>query len=168
MNEAQKRKALEISRKKGSDRIQINNILSAVCVGVLSVLLSLSGTRLSAWMIGQLACAIPCLVTSSLAYAKTCYRKKEEYSLWDNIGWLTHSLGYIMILNAMALMLYQANYRMITWIFLGTTIFLFLAYSVVDVVAKKRRLKEKGWKLAFYLLTVFVGSILPIIMRWVD
>jgi len=73
-----------------------------------------------------------------------------------------------MILNAMALMLYQANYRMITWIFLGTTIFLFLAYSVVDVVAKKRRLKEKGWKLAFYLLTVFVGSILPIIMRWVD
>lgn len=166
MSAIKTQKASAISRTKGSDRIQINNILSAVCVGVLSVLLGLSESKQSVWMIGQLAIAIPFLVTSSLAYAKTCYRNRDEYSIWDNMGWWTHSIGYIMILNAVTIMLYQAGYQVVAWLFLGATVSLFLAYSIRDVVMKKRRLREKGSKLVIYLMFIFVGSILPILMKW--
>ena len=150
-------------RIKGSDRIQINNILSAVCVGVLSILLALSGSQLSAWTIGQLAFAIPCLVTSSLAYAKICYRPSDEYRAWDRLGWVTHSVGYIMILNAMGIMLYRSDYPAISWGFIALTIILFVAYSTLDVIARKSRLKEKGLKLGFYLLSLFLGSVLPLL-----
>src|SRR2546427_12711804 len=86
--------------KKGSDRIQINNILCAVCVAALSVLLGLSRDKLSSWAIGQLALAIPLLVTSSLAYAKVGYRHSDESRRWDTLVWLGHSLGYAAVLIA--------------------------------------------------------------------
>ena len=63
---------------KGSNRIQVNNILSAVCLAALSVLLAQSDKEFSPWIIGQLGVAIPFLVTSSLAYAKLCYRTGGE------------------------------------------------------------------------------------------
>src|ERR1700738_3677702 len=100
MGEVQAQESKEIReqeerfRIRGSDRIQINNLLTAVSITVLSVLLSISKPGLSGWIIIQLAITIPCLVTSSLAYAKMCYRGADEYHIWDNLGWMTHSLGY--------------------------------------------------------------------------
>jgi hypothetical protein len=152
---------------KGSNRIQVNNILSAVCLAALSVLLSQSGERLSDWVIGQLGLAIPFLVTSSLAYAKICYRTGPECDLWDGLGWFTHSVGYIMILNATTILLHLKGYATSAWLFLGVTVLVFVLYSVLDIVAKRSRLVEKGWKLLFYLLALFAGSALPILAGWV-
>lgn len=152
----------EYVRIKGSDRIQINNILSAVCVGVLSILLGLSTSALSGWEVSQLALAIPFLVTSSLAYAKLCYRPSNEYRIWDKLGWITHSLGYIMILNAIAIMLYRSNFPVIAWGFIAITGLLFTVYSVLDIIANKKRFREKGLKLGFYLLYILFGAIVPI------
>lgn len=153
----------EYVKIKGSDRIQINNILSAVCIGALSILLGLSSDELSGWTVGQLALAVPCLVTSSLAYAKICYRPSDEYRVWDRLGWVTHSLGYIMILNAVGIMLYRRSFPAIAWGFITVATSLFVVYSVLDIAARKQRLGEKGLKLGLYLLSFLLGSILPIL-----
>lgn len=153
--------------KKGSDRIQINNILCAVCVAALSVLLGLSREKLSSWTIGQLALAIPLLVTSSLCYAKVGYRSSDEAGRWDTFGWLGHSIGYAAVLNATGTMLYRSGFIQVTWMFVGVVLALFLAYSIVDVHAKRHRLTEKVLKLLFYFALLFVGLVLPILAGWV-
>ena len=154
-------------RQKGSDRIQINNILAAACIAILSVLLGLSGQAFSGWMVFQLAAATPLLVTSSLAYAKLCYRDIAEYPTWDTLGWITLSLGYIMLLNTLAIMLYTGGYVAASWWFMGATALLFVVYSVIDVILRKKRLKEKAWKLGFYLGLMFCGAALPMLAGWV-
>ena len=156
----------DLVRTKGSDRIQINNILAAAAIAILSVLLATSGQRFSGWMVLQLAAATPLLVTSSLAYAKICYRDLKEYPIWDNLGWTTLSLGYMMILNAMAIMLHSSPYRALSWWFLGAIVLLFVTYSVLDILASRKRLKEKLWKLGFYLALMFFGSVLPMVAGW--
>jgi hypothetical protein len=153
-------------RIKGSDRIQINNILAAACTAILSVLLGLSGTRFSGWMVVQLAAATPLLITSSLAYAKLGYRDVKEYPIWDTMGWVTLSLGYNMLLNSLAIMLYNSGYAAVCWWFIGIILALFITYSVADIVAKKKRWKEKTWKLAFYLALIGLGAVLPILAGW--
>jgi small-conductance mechanosensitive channel len=147
---------------KGNNRIQINNILSAVCIGALSVLLAISSDRLSPGAVGQLAIAIPCLVTSSLSYSKITYRREEEHAIWDWLGWVTHSIGYALIINALAIMAYNSNYSGIAWLFLGVNTVLFTTYSIVDVAAKSNRLVEKVWKLVFYISLLIAGSVIPI------
>ena len=153
-------------RTKGSDRIQINNILAAACVAILSVLLGLSGERFSTWMVLQLAAATPLLVTSSLAYAKICYRDMREYAIWDNLGWVTLSLGYTMLLNSLSIMLHTSSYSSVSWWFVGTAALLFTVYSALDIAANKKRLKEKAWKLGFYLALLFCGAVLPMLAGW--
>lgn len=155
-----------VGRTKGSDRIQINNILGAAAIAILSVLLGLSGQRLPAWMLFQLATATPLFVTSSLAYAKVGYRPESEYAVWDALGWATMSVGYIMLLNSLMLMLYASTHRAVSWWFLGATVLLFASYSGLDVIVNRKRLGEKAWKLAFYLALLFCGSVLPILAGW--
>jgi len=154
-------------RTKGSDRIQINNILAAACIAILSVLLGLSGQRFSNSMVLQLAMATPLLVTSSLAYAKLCYRSLKECPVWDNLGWVTLSLGYIMLLNALVIMLYTDGYWAASWWFVGAIVSLFVIYSVLDIFASRKRLVEKLWKLGFYLALMSCGSVLPMVAGWV-
>lgn len=72
----------ERQRTKGSDRILINSILAAVSIAALAVMLDSKEHKLNAWSIAQLAMSIPFLITSSLAYAKTCYRHDDEYYTW--------------------------------------------------------------------------------------
>jgi hypothetical protein len=156
----------ELIRTKGSDRIEINNILAATSIAILCVLLGLSGRQFSNWMIIQLAAATPTLVTSSLAYAKVSYRDLEEYSIWDRLGWVTLSLGYIMVLNAMTIILYTSGYPVASWWFVSATVLLYALYTVLDVRADRKRLKEKGWKLGFYLALMFLGAGLPMLAGW--
>ncbi len=78
---------------RGRDRILINNFLGAISIAILSVLLSLSTPGTFGWVFAQLAVAIPCFITSSLAYTKMTYRGNDEYYIWDNLGWVTHTLG---------------------------------------------------------------------------
>ena len=152
--------------KKGSDRIQINNILCAVCVGALSVLLGLSNERLSAWAVGQLAAAIPCLITSSLAYAKTSYRNRDEHARWDTLGWATHTLGYVAVINAVGIMLFRNGFISVGWIFVCIVTAQFLIYSTLDIIMKRKRLREKSIKLIIYLLLLFMGLVLPVMEGW--
>ena len=154
-------------RARGSDRIQVNNLLSAICIGALFFLLSTSNQRINEWTTIQLSVAIPLLITSSLAYAKTCYRDFQEFRKWDILGWLTHSIGYLFILNAIFVLLYQSKYLFSAWLFIGSVLLLFVVYSVTDVLAKKSRWNEKLLKLILYFSIIFFGSILPMLSGWV-
>lgn len=157
----------ERQRTKGSDRILINTMLAAVSIAALAVMLDSKEHKLNAWSIAQLAMSIPFLITSSLAYAKTCYRHDDEYYTWDVLGWFGHSVGYIMMLNAIAIILYSTNYKGTAWLYLLVIISLYITYSVIDIMAQKYRLREKGSKLLFYLLLIFIGSVLPILIGWI-
>jgi hypothetical protein len=138
-----------------------------VCVAALSVLLSVSIGKPSAWTIGQLAVAIPFLVTSSLSYAKVSYRKSHEAARWDTLGWIGHSVGYTAILNSTGILLYDRGFARVAWIFLAVVVLLFLTYSILDVHAKRKRFKEKLLKLLFYFSLIFIGLVLPIMAGWV-
>lgn len=151
-------------RALSDNRIQINSVLSGLCVAVLTVLLALPDAKLGNWVVGQLASAVPILVTSSLAYAKLKYRDEDEMAMWNTFGWLTHSVGYIMILNAMVIMLYQNGYPSMAWILLSLIIILFAAYSILDVIAKRKRLLEKGFKALFYIFVLLGGTVTPLLL----
>src|SRR5262245_451883 len=153
-----------ILANKGANRIQVNNILSAICLATLSVLLS-TGWSITPWAIGQLAMAIPLLVSSSLAYAKLCYRS-DEWWYWDTLGWFTHSGGYLMILNATFLLMFHKGYPETAYAFLAVAASTFVVYSFVDAVLKPNRVLEKTWKLLLHVAVMFAGSLLPVLAGW--
>jgi hypothetical protein len=136
-------------------------------VAALSVLLGVSIGKQSSWTIGQLAVAIPFLVTSSLSYAKVAYRKSHEATRWDTLGWIGHSVGYTAILNSTGICFMIVDLPGVAWIFLAVVVALFLTYSIIDVHAKRKRLKEKLLKLLFYFALIFIGLVLPIMAGWV-
>jgi len=154
---------LRLLESKGTNRIQVNNILSAVCIGVLSFLL-FSNIRINPWVVGQLSIAVPLLITSSLAYAKVCYRHQEA-KYWDMFGWLTHSVGYVMILNSITIYIYEQSESRVAWLFVIMVVILFIFYSFLDIILKRKRLVEKVLKLLFYLLLLLAGSIMPILLK---
>jgi hypothetical protein len=151
-------------RALSDNRIQINNVLSGLCIAILTVLLALPSVTLGNWVVGQLAGAVPILITSSLAYAKLKYRDEDEIAMWNTFGWITHSIGYIMILNAMVIMLYRNGYPSMAWLLLILISILFLVYSVLDVIAKRKRLLEKGLKALFYMFVLLGGTITPMLL----
>ena len=153
---------IRLAKVKGSDRIQINNILAAACVTVLSVVLSVHRWHHSTWMVLQLAAATPMLVTSSLAYAKIGYRASEECRSWDRLGWLTHTLGYVMILNAVALLLHSKVSTSASLCLIAICLCLFTVYSAMDIHLDRLRWKEKAAKLVLFFGLMVLGAILPI------
>lgn len=155
-----------LGRQKGSERIQINNNLTAVCLGILVIVLSISTTSMSVSVLVQLALAIPFFVTSSLAYSKTCYRTANEFRHWDTLGWCAHTLGYIAVINATMLLVYRSGFHTIAWIFLICVFALFIIYSIIDINLKPARRWEKLIKLGLYALLFFMGSIFPIAKGW--
>ena len=159
----------DLRARKGSDRIQINNLLAAVCVAALALLLASTEGEPIIWSVAQLSLAIPILVLSSLTYSKTVYRdSQKEYETWDKFGWLSHSLGYLLLLNAITIYLYSMGTQFIAWLFIFTVVGLYIIYSVVDIYLEKERLFEKGSKLIFYLAVLFLGSIAPISFNWIN
>jgi hypothetical protein len=84
--ERRERALTESSRTNGENRIQINNFMGAICIGVLAILLDKPEHQVTSWVIAQLAIAVPCLFTSSLAYSKLSYRPLRECRSWDRLG----------------------------------------------------------------------------------
>jgi hypothetical protein len=64
-------------------------------------------------------------------------------------------------------MLYDSSYSAAAWWFTGANVLLFVVYSGLGVKANKKRMKEKAWKLGFYLALMFLGAGLPILAGWV-
>jgi hypothetical protein len=154
---------IEAGKIKGRERIQINNLLAAISMAILVLIIGLVKAHFNYWAVVQLSLTVPLLVTSSLAYLKSAYRDNKEYSMWDRLGWFTHTLGYSMILNSIFLILFFNYHHATAFTFLSVTITLHVIYSIIDYLLLKERLVEKLTKMIFYLLIFFLGSILPIL-----
>jgi hypothetical protein len=163
MDEENRLSHWDYSRIKSGDRIQVNNILVAVCVASLAILMSMADKVLNTSSILQLTLAIPCLVSSSLAYSKSAYREEKEFNTWNQAGWFLHTVGYLMIINSTALLIYVNEFVFSSWALISTTSILYLLFAILDIKLKKDRRNEKIFKLLFYLACVFLGFILPTI-----
>src|SRR5205085_3535324 len=100
----------KFGQAKGSVRIQINNVLSAICIALIAILTNNKNLNYAVYVdiFSELSIAIPCLVTSSLLYSKICYRPEKEYKLWNKWAWITHTFGYFLIINVLFLLLYSS------------------------------------------------------------
>lgn len=144
---------------KGSQRIQVNNILAAISIALIPILITDSSPiKISDWIMIQLSASIPLLISSSLFYTKCCYRHQKEYDLWNSAAMITHSLGYFGIVNSTALLMYFHGYSTASWILIIAVIISILVYSIIDVYLKPSRFIEKLLKLIFYLLTIRIGT----------
>jgi len=152
----------ELRNAKGTNRIQINNNLTAVSLVILSLLLMSERLFIGVAAICQLALSIPLLATSSLAYAKSCYRNPEEYRKWDHFAWLTHSLGYLLILNSFTLILLRSPYHIVGWLFFSVNFLLHISYSVINVWCKPARITKTIVKMLIYTCIIVAGTIMPI------
>lgn len=150
------------SGNKSGDRIQIINMLAATSIALMTVLVGLSNKTLNYWMIVQLSISIPCFITSSLAYSKLSYRDSNELVWWNRFAWFTFSVGYGLILNSMAILLYQSSNSLGFW-FIGIAALLFVSYSLLDIYLDKTRLREKAFKLLFYLSLIMLGFFIPVL-----
>ena len=103
---------------------------------------------------------LPLLFVSSLAYAKVAYWK--ETKLWDRLGWFTNHFGSVFILNVVGLITATFS-KNISFLYFGSTIFLMLIYSAINVIYKPADLGPKLLKFLLFVGTMFLGGILPLI-----
>lgn len=147
------------AQSKGSDRIQINNILAAISVTILAILAG-AMDKVHPVAIYGLVVAVPLLVTSSLAYTKLSYRK-GEYEAWNGLGWWTHTLGYFIVIGSISVHLASQGERMVASSLLLANFALVVVYSIVDVnatkVAKTRQLRMKEKVLKGLVIAVVLG-----------
>ena len=108
----------------------------------------------------QLIMAIPLLYVSSLAYSKISY--SEEVGMWDALGWFTHNIGSVIVLNAVGLMTISLS-RNITLLYFFLLILLMAIYSTINMVYNPKEQGEKIFKFFFFLLVVIVGGLLPLL-----
>ena len=154
----------EVSHHKASVKVSINSFMMGSLIFILTLVWTLSPSKFIIQMIAQIVLAIPLLFVSSLAYAKIGHKQKEEQG-WDTFGWFTNNIGSIFILNVVGLMT-GTIYKELALFYFLLTIILMGVYSSINVFYNKQVLKEKLFKFLFFVLVMFLGGILPIILYY--
>ena len=151
----------EFAKIKGTERIQVNNILAAISVTVITILITVGRQEKESLafslVLAQLAAAIPLLITSSLFYSKMCYRAGGEYRTWNTFALVLHTFGYNFILNSLAIIIYAASYKFAAFLLIGLSFTLVVLYSVLDAALDKKRISERIYKFVLYLLVLLVS-----------
>jgi hypothetical protein len=153
----------ETNANKASTKVTINSFMMGSLFFILTLIWTLNPEKFSIFIIAQIVLAIPMLFVSSLAYAKIGYW--EKVNLWDILGWFTNNLGSIFILNAVGLMTAQIN-KLLGLIYFLLLILLMAIYSIINVVYRRRTLKEKIFKFAFFVFVLAVGGIIPLFLAF--
>lgn len=153
----------QTNANKASAKITINSFMIGSLFFVLTLIWTLSPERFSIFIIAQIVLAIPMLFVSSLAYAKIGHW--EEVKLWNALGWFTSNTGSIFILNSVGLVTAQIYESVALWYFVLLLI-LMLIYSIINVVYRRRTLKEKLFKFIFFIIFLAAGGILPLLFNW--
>lgn len=152
----------ETNASKASSKVTINSFMMGSLFFVLTLIWTLNPSKFSLFMVAQIVLAIPMLFVSSLAYAKIGHWEKVK--LWDVLGWFTNNIGSIFILNAVGLVTAQIYFN-VAIIYFTLLIILMAIYSTINVIYRKRTLKEKIFKFAFFVFVLTLGGILPLFFR---
>ena len=147
--------------EKVASKVAINGVMLASIFVMLAVVF-LDLEKFNTIAVIQMVLSIPLLFISSLAYSKIGYWK--ETKLWDLLGYFTNNFGNLFMINAIGLL---ASVISITfsYIYFGITIFLFLTYSIINIVYT-RMYGRKLFKFLFSLAILVIGGILPLIRAW--
>jgi len=146
---------------KAEARLHINSFLLGGIFTVIALLLTLSLEKVSFIMLIELVLSIPLIFFASLSYAKLGY--KRNHKLWDDFGWVTNNLGYLLFLNSTGLIISAFFFRSIALIYFGSLIILSSAYYTLNLITQPGTLKEHLSKLIVFLVIIIVGGVLPII-----
>jgi hypothetical protein len=144
---------------KAEARLHINSFLMGSLFTVLALLWTLSSEKVSSAITLQMVLAIPLILFASLSYAKTGYERTHK--IWDNFGWVTNNIGYLLFLNATGLMVIAFSSRIIGFIYFASVIILTSLYYVLNIISQPGTLKEHLYKMIFWLIIIFIGGILP-------
>ncbi len=146
---------------KAHSRIDINAFIMESLFFILTLIWTLNPNKFNIYIITQIVIGIPFVYVSSLAYSKIGYWK--ETKLWDMLGWFTHNTSNIFILNVVGLMTSSFN-KNLSFLYFGVVIILMAIYSSINLVYKPKSLKEKSFKFLYFILILFLGGILPVIL----
>lgn len=156
------RDIFQTNADKADSKVTINSFMMGSLFFVLTLIWTLNPSKFGIFIVAQIVLAIPMLFVSSLAYAKI--RHWEEVKLWDMLGWFTSNVGNIFVLNAVGLVTAQI-YKNVAFLYFGLLVVLMGAYSMINVVYRRKTLKEKIFKFAFFIAVLFLGGILPLILK---
>ncbi|HLD37592.1 MAG TPA: hypothetical protein VJA86_03310 [Candidatus Nanoarchaeia archaeon] len=148
--------------EKAGNRVAINSFLIGSLFTIFTLIWTLSPEKFSVIIVTQISLAIPLLFVSSLAYSKVAYWK--ETRLWDTLGWYTNNLATIFIFNVVGLMI--ADYFVsLAFAYFSATILLMLIYSIINFSYNPSFIKEKLFKFLFFVIVLFLGGILPVLLQ---
>jgi len=146
---------------KAEARLHINSFLLGGIFTVIALLLTLSIEKVSFTMLIELVLSIPLIFFASLSYAKLGYER--QHKIWDNFGWITNNLGYLLFLNSTGLIIAAFFFKSIALIYFGLLIILSSAYYILNIVTQPGTLKEHLSKLILFLIIIIIGGVLPTI-----
>lgn len=146
---------------KADARLHINSFLLGGVFTVIALLLTLSPERVSFTMLIELVLAIPLIFFASLSYAKMGYER--QHKIWDNFGWITNNMGYILFLNSTGLIISAFFFNSIAFIYFGLLIILASTYYVLNIKTQPGTLKEHLTKLILWIAIIVIGGIIPIL-----
>lgn len=144
---------------KAEARLHINSFLLGGIFTVIALLLTLSIEKVSFAMLIELVLAIPLIFFASLSYAKLGYER--QHKIWDNFGWITNNLGYLLFLNSTGLIIAAFFFKSVAHIYFGLLIILSIVYYTLNIVSQPGTLKEHLSKLILFLIAIVVGGIIP-------
>jgi len=153
----------ETNSYKAQTKVTINSFMMGGLFFILTLIWSLNPYKFSIFVVAQIVFAIPMLFVSSLVYTKIGHW--EKIKLWDMLGWLTNNIGSIFILNAIGLMTAQTH-KIIAICYFLLLIFLMAIYSIINVIYRRKTLKEKIFKFAFFLFFIILGGIIPLFFKF--
>jgi len=146
---------------KADARLHINSFLLGGIFTVIALLLTLSLEKVNFIMLIELVLSIPLIFFASLSYAKIGY--KQNHKLWDDFGWITNNLGYLLFLNSTGLIISAFFFNSIALIYFGLIIILSSVYYALNIISQPGTLKEHLSKLILFLVVTILGGVLPIL-----
>jgi len=155
-----KRDELKANPEKATSRVSINSFMIGSLFFILTLILTLGPDKFSIFIISQLVLAIPLLFISSLAYAKISYRAKSM--TFDKYGWIAHTLGNNMVLNAFGLMA-AIYFRTVGILYFVLALVTIILYYIIDSKHDPSQSRENLIKVIFILIIFAVGGIYPLL-----
>jgi len=146
---------------KAEARLHINSFLLGGIFTVIALLLTLSLDKVSFIMLIELVMSIPLIFFASLSYAKLGYERNHK--IWDDFGWITNNLGYLLFLNSTGLIISAFFFKSIALAYFGLLIVLSSVYYILNIITQPGTLKEHLSKLIIFLVIIIAGGVYPII-----
>jgi len=148
--------------EKAAAKIQINNILMASCLAILTILWGIGDRPQDQGLLAQLVLSVPLLYVSSIAYTKIAYR--EEVKWWDRLGWFSGTTATIAILNAFGIMTSSAGYPSIAVIYFLLTWALLFVYTCINLRYHPRAVGVKVFKYGYVVTLQVLFGLVPVLL----